>query len=75
MFSAKIVSCTRASIHLTRTSMYTIILKDYNNSIEILANNIENKIKILSISSKQPNSIFADIFRIFPKQIIQIFIA
>ena len=67
MLSSKIVQCTRASIRLARTSLHTITLKNYNNNVEKLVNDMENKIKILSVGGEQPNSIFADIFRIFSK--------
>ena len=42
-------------------------LKNYNNNVEKLVNDIESKIKILSVGGEQPHSIFADIFRIFLK--------
>jgi len=67
MLSTKIVQCTRASIRLARTSLHTITLKEYNNNVEKLVNDMESKIKTLSVGGEQPNSIFADIFRIFSK--------
>ena len=67
ILSTKIVQCTRASIRLTRTSLHTITLKNYNNNIEKLTSDMENKIKILSVGGEQPNSIFVDIFYIFSK--------
>lgn len=42
-------------------------LKNHNNNVEKLVNEIEGKIKLLSCGSEDPNSIFADIFRIFFK--------
>ena len=42
-------------------------LKDCNNNMEKIANDIESKIKILSVGGEQPYSIFADIFCIVSK--------
>ena len=67
MLSTKIVQCARASICLAYETLHTMMLKDYNNNVEKLANDIKSKIKILSVSREQPHSVFADIFRIFFK--------
>ena len=67
MLSNKIAQCTRASIQLAHTSLHIITLKDYNYNVEKLINDIESKIKILSVGGEQPHSIFADIFCIFSK--------
>ena len=67
MLSTKIAQCDRSSIRLARTTLHTITLKDYNNNVEKLVNDMESKIKILSVGGEQPLSAFADIFRIFAK--------
>ena len=41
--------------------------ENYNNNVEKLVSNMENKIKILPVGGEQSNSIFADIFCIFSK--------
>jgi len=67
ILSTKIIQYTRAFIYLTRASLHTMTLKNHNNNVEKLVNEIEGKIKLLSCGSEDPNSIFADIFRIFFK--------
>ena len=42
-------------------------LKEYNNNVEKLMNDIESKIKILSVDGEQSYSIFANIFHVFSK--------
>ena len=42
-------------------------LKQYNNNIKKLVEDMETKIKLLSCGGEQPSSVFADIFHIFEK--------
>ena len=67
MLSTKIVQYAKATVYLARTSLYTITLKDYNYNIEILANRMESKIKLLSYRGKESHLAFTDILCIFSK--------
>ena len=67
MFSAKIAQCTRASVLLASTSLHSITLKDQNNDVEKLVNEMECKIKLLSWGGEESNSGFSDAFHMFSK--------
>ena len=68
MFSHKIFQCTKASMHLARTSLHAMTLKEHNDNVEKLVEAMESKIKFLSCGGKNQAQSSLMFFELLAKQ-------